>query len=206
MKNPFAQLTSLERRFLAVAALGVFIVVNYLVVWPRFSDWSKTTARLHLAEKNLKIFSDEIAQKASYETKLKSYEGEGATIPPEEQSTEFLRAVQSQAAQSAVTIIANSRLPQRTNDPFFLEQIQSVRVSAGEPQLVDFLYKLGTGSSLIRVRELSVSPDPPRMALSANIKLVASYQKKAPARPTAAAAPAAATNTVKTATPTAKKP
>jgi len=53
-----------------------------------------------------------------------------------------------------------------------------------EPQLVDFLYKLGNGSSLIRVRDLSLQPDPPRQKLAADIQLVASYQKN----PTASAA------------------
>jgi len=203
VKNPFAQLTSIERRFLAGVAVALFLVLNIFFVWPRFSDWKKTTMRWENANRTLKMFEDEIAQKSAYETKLKMLESEGSFVPPEDQSTEFLRSVQSQAAQSGVTIIANSRQSAPTN-AFFLEQIQSIRVTAGEPQLVDFLYKLGAGNSLIRARELAVQPDAPRMALSASIKLVASYQKKAPAaRPAPATAPA---TTTKPATPTAKKP
>ena len=55
--------------------------------------------------------------------------------------------------------------------------MQNINVLATEEQLVDFLYKLGSGASMIRVRDLELQPDPPRQHLSANIKLVASYQK-----------------------------
>ena len=45
---------------------------------------------------------------------------------------------------------------------------------------MDFLYNLGSGNSLIRVRDLALHPNPPRQALSGNVKLVASYQKNPP--------------------------
>ena len=68
-----------------------------------------------------------------------------------------------------------------TNDAFFVEQIQNINVTATDDQLVDFLYKLGSDVSMIRVLDLELQPDPPRLKLNANIKLVASYQKNAPA-------------------------
>ncbi|MEI8291089.1 MAG: hypothetical protein WCH99_16610, partial [Verrucomicrobiota bacterium] len=82
-----------------------------------------------------------------------------------------------------------SRQLTRTNDVFFIEQVQNINVTATEDQLVDFLYKLGSGASMIRVRDLELQPDPARQRLSANIRLVASYQKNP------AAAPAAKTKT-----------
>jgi hypothetical protein len=42
---------------------------------------------------------------------------------------------------------------------------------------------------MIRVRDLELQPDTPRLHLNANIRLVASYQKN-PAAPARAAAPA----------------
>jgi len=54
---------------------------------------------------------------------------------------------------------------------------------------VDFLYNLGSGNSLIRVRDLSLRPDPPRQQLSGNVKLVASYQKNPSKKPAPAAKP-----------------
>jgi hypothetical protein len=42
---------------------------------------------------------------------------------------------------------------------------------------VDFLYKLGSDASMIRVSDLELQPDPSRQRLNANIRLIASYQK-----------------------------
>ena len=75
-----------------------------------------------------------------------------------------------------------SRPTTRTNDAFFVEQIQNINVTATDEQLVDFLYKLGSDASMIRVRDLELQPDPPHQKLNANIRLVASYQRNAPAR------------------------
>jgi hypothetical protein len=58
-----------------------------------------------------------------------------------------------------------------------VELTQSISLLTKEQQLVDFLYNLGSSNSLIRVRDLTLRTDPPRQNLSANVKLVASYQK-----------------------------
>jgi Tfp pilus assembly protein PilO len=84
-----------------------------------------------------------------------------------------------------------------TNE-FFVEQVQNITLTATDGQLVDFLYKLGSGSSMVRVRDLELQPDTVRQHLNANIKLVASYQKK-PAAPAKAAAPVNAKPSNKTA-------
>jgi hypothetical protein len=54
-----------------------------------------------------------------------------------------------------------------------------------EKELVDFLYNLGVGDSLIRVKVLSVQPDQTHQRLTTRVTLVASYQKKAIATETA---------------------
>ncbi len=68
-----------------------------------------------------------------------------------------------------------------TNDAFFIQQIQNINVTANDAQLVDFLYKLGSSASMIRVLDLELQPDPAKHNLVANIRLVASYQKKSAA-------------------------
>jgi hypothetical protein len=81
----------------------------------------------------------------------------------------------------------------RTNQ-FFLEQSQTITVQSGEQQLVDFLFNLGSGNSLIRVRDLGLHPDAPHQQLAATIRLVASFQKNPTTKP---AAPAARTGSAK---------
>ena len=87
-----------------------------------------------------------------------------------------MRTIQAQSAESGVGIVNNSRQTTRTNE-FFVELTQNINVIATDQQLVDFLYKLGSGASMIRVRDLELQPDPVHQHLNANIRLVASYQK-----------------------------
>jgi hypothetical protein len=110
----------------------------------------------------------------------------------------FVRLIQNQAAQSGVIIVNMGSQRQSGTNAFFMEQNETVTLQSGEKQLVDFLYNLGAGNSLIRVKVLSVQPDPSHQQLATRATLVASYQRKAtgahapaPAAPTAAKTPAA---------------
>ena len=115
----------------------------------------------------------------------------------------FASTIQSQAAQAGVAIQSTGKqMPRTTPDSFFLELSQVIVVQSREQQLVDFLYNLGSGNSLIRVRDLTLHPDQSHQQLAANVKLVASYQKNPMARsataPAQPAAPKATTPAVKT--------
>lgn len=185
----FARLSSVERRFIILVVVLLFIVVNLVFVLPHFSDLGKIENRFGTANDTLAKYDKEIAQIAFYEKGIKELEGEGAAVPQEDQSVNFLTAINNQAAQSGVGILANNRQPERTNQ-FFIERTQALTTQSGESQLVDFLYSLGSGTSLIRVRALSIRPDAPRQNLTATVQLIASYQKKATSR----SAPAAKTD------------
>ena len=212
MKKYFERLSSLERRFVIGVMVVVFLLLNVLFVWPRFSDWNAAGIRFAKARKTLAERQAAVAESPAIQKKVDALEKEGAAVPPEDQSLDFMLAIRTQAAAANVNILGNARQIARTNQ-FFLEQAQSITVQAGEEQLVNFLYNLGEGNSLIRVRDLSLRPDASRQQLSANIKLVASYQKKpatrrAPAPAPAAVKPAAPPAATKPppATPTKKSP
>ena len=179
MKKYFAQLRPLERR-LAIGVLVVLVLVlNYVFIWPHFSDWGSLSRRGEDAQRKLKLYQATIAQQSTYEAQVKSLQSAGEFVAPEDQSVNMMSTIQSQSSQSGVGIINTSRQMTRTNDAFFVEQIQNIVVLANDRQLVDFLYKLGSGASAIRVRDLELQPDAPRQNLNANIRLVASYQKNA---------------------------
>ncbi len=130
---------------------------------------------------------------ADYERQVRQLENQSSTVPPVDQAADFSRAFQLEAGRAHVNILTINKMTERTNQ-FFVEKIQPLSVQSGEEQLVDFLYKLGSGDSMIRVRGLSLHPDPPRQNLSATLTLVASYRKNLPVRkaaPASAPAPAA---------------
>lgn len=186
----FSRLSSAERWFIIIAIIVVFAVVNFVFVFPRFNDWSELTNRMDKARDQRQKFEDLIAETPKLQKQVAALEGENSAVPQEDQPINFLTAIQNQAAQSGVRIQVNNRSPDRTNQ-FFLERAQTLTTQSGEAELVDFLYTLGTGSSLIRVRALSIGRDPSQQQLKANITLIASFQKKPTARskPAPAAAP-----------------
>ena len=125
------------------------------------------------------MFQAEIDQMLKIQAEVNRLEGEGLAVPAEDQISHFQGAVQSEAVRSGVNII-NSGKPTTQTNQFFVEHSQNLGVQAKEQALVDFLFNLGSGNSLIRVRDLSVRPEPQHHELSATIKLVASYQKRTP--------------------------
>ena len=180
MREFLARLNPVERRFVVGVFVVFIIVINVLFIWPRFKDWDATLKRLDKFRRNLATYKAEIEQMPGYERKVKALEGESASVPPEDQAIEFVRNINAQAAQSGFSVVF-SRMTEGTNQ-IFLEKAQQITLVAEESQLVDFLYNLGAGSSLIRARSLRLGPDPPHQKLSASITLVASYQKKTAAR------------------------
>jgi Tfp pilus assembly protein PilO len=171
----------MERR-LAVGVLVILIVVlNAWLIWPHFSDWGNLRHRLDDARQKLKVYQTTVAQRTNYEAQVKIFEGQGEFVNPEDQAINFMRTIQSQSAASGINgVDFSSRSTTHTNE-FFIEQAQNIRLTATDDQLVDFLYKLGSGSSMVRVRELELQPDNARQHLNATIQIIASYQKSPPA-------------------------
>jgi Tfp pilus assembly protein PilO len=177
MKKYLAQLRPLERRVAIGILVVVFLVLNYVFIWPHFSDWGNLHRRRDAARSKLKLYQTAVAQTEACQKQVNSLQSQGGFVALEDQAVNMLRTIQSQSAQSGVSIINNSRQITRTNDAFFVEQVQNITVLADDEKLVDFLYRLGSGASMIRVRDLELQPDSPKQHLNANVRLVASYQK-----------------------------
>lgn len=197
MKKYFEHLRPMERRLVIGVGVILFLVVNAWQVWPHFSDWSQLSQRQSAARAKLALYNEAVSKIPKLQQQVSSFESAGDVVALEDQSINLMRTIQSQASANGVGIQNYSRLTTRTNDAFFVEQVQNISVVATEEQLVNFLYRLGSGASMIRVRDLELQPDMPHYHLTANIRLVASYQKKAtPAalvkKPAAAPKPAIA--------------
>jgi hypothetical protein len=191
MKEFFARLNPTERRFVVGVAVVFFVVINLMWVWPHFGDWSETRKRMNTAQDQLFLFVNGTNQIPGLRKEIEKYQKEGEAVPPSDQAVRFVRLIQSEA--SKVGIIPESMSSQRptgaTNNSFFLEQIETMTMQSAESQLVDFLYNLGAGNSLIRVKVLSVQPDQSHQRLTTRVTLIASYQK-AEVAPRGAAPPA----------------
>jgi hypothetical protein len=186
-----------EKRLVVGVGAVLFVVLNAWFVVPHFSDLTEAKKRRADAIERMKRWQAEIDQKTKYELGISKLVREGQEVQAEDQVNQFARAIQEQQAKSGVGIGNFGKTTTKTN-LFFLELTQPVSVQSGEAQLVDFLYSLGSGNSLIRVSELTLRPDPPRQQLSGQVKLVASYQKTAPKK--------AASANAKVVTTTAKRP
>jgi hypothetical protein len=185
MKGYFNNLRPFERRLVVAVGVMVFIVLNFAFVFPHFSDWGKMKDRKAKAELTLQKFLTDIQQTNQIGREVTKLESQGAGVPQEDQASEFMRTVQVLAGQYHVNIINFNKMTDHTT-PFFVEKSLPLSLAAKEEDLVDFLYNLGAQNSLIRVRGLNVHPDlPQRQNLNVAVTVVASYQKKAPARGTA---------------------
>lgn|ERR1051325_703012 len=177
MNGYWNSLRPMEKRLVVGVGTMVVILLNLWFVVPHFSDLGKVRQRKDKARHTLEVFQTEIGRKRIYEEGIRKLQGEGQNVPPEDQILHFQSAIQSQAIASGVVIQSQPKPRSQTNQ-FFIEQLQSVTLQSKEPQLVDFLYKLGEGPSLVRVRDLILHADPSHTMLQAQTMLAASYQKK----------------------------
>ena len=176
-----------ERRLMVAIAMVVFVVLNIWFVWPHFKDWGRLQRENRLAKDNLTLFKTEIEKQPQTRKKLEKLEGQGSSVLPEDQALQLLRTVQVQARQSGVQIPNSTSIPNTGGRPneFFQEQAIRISVITGDKELVDFLVKLGSGNSMIRVRDLDLRPQlPTQQKLEGSMILVASYQKKPAAKNT----------------------
>lgn len=206
MKQFLARLNPVERRFVVGVAVAFFLVGNIVFVWPHFADWGETRTAMNNWLNQLDKFQRGADKLPHLRTDIAKYQKEGETVPAEDQAVQFYNIVTSQAAKSGVQINNLNNARQSGTNQFFVEQNQTIQTQSGEKQLVDFLYGLGAGKSLIRVRALSVNPDPSHQQLVARITLVASYQRKTPVPESRTATPAAAPAANKAATQAGQKP
>ena len=190
-----------EKRLVVVAAVAFFIVLNLIFIVPRFGEWGRLEREKGEIQGRLNKFAVEVNKQGFYKKELDRLRRIGQAVPAEEQGGDMFKTIMTQGALSGVNIQNQSPVGSgrsvtggKTNI-FFEEKTSIVTLNATEQQLVDFLYLLGNGDSLIRAKSMDLRPDPTRIRLSAGLTLVASYQKKQDKKASAASgAPLTSTN------------
>ena len=196
MKGYWQNLRPFEKRVLVGVATMLFAIFNLWFVLPHFSDLGKMRQRLKDAQSTLEKRKAAIAQIPTIQSQVNTLQREGLDVPAEEQALQFARRITDEQMRSGVTPQGGGKIFTQTN-VYFLEQSTTVNVEGNEQQLIDFLFNLGSGNSMIRVRDMNLHPDSPRQKLTANVKLVESYQKNSkagssPAKPAVRVAGASA--------------
>lgn len=176
-----------ERRLVVVVAAIFFVMLNMWFVWPHFKDWRTAQDEIERNQRTLNRYRLEVANIPDHEVKLKKLEGEGSKVLPAEQSIDLLRTVQTLAKSNQVDITRSGQpiksMAIGNTNAFFEELSLPIDVITGEKALVDFLYNLGSGNSMIRVRDLTLNPAPSGTNLVGRVTLVASYQKQTETKP-----------------------
>ncbi|RME92388.1 MAG: hypothetical protein D6766_10170 [Verrucomicrobia bacterium] len=180
-----------ERRFLVIVLTVVFIVLNAVLVWPRLDDWKTVQQEIEQLRRQRAEYLEEINRTARYERQIRELEGQGSAVLPEARALDLLRTVQEKARLSGVVITqtrtaTSASATSRTN-AFFDEQALTVGITTGPKELIEFLYSIGTGESMIRVRDMDLRPTRQRYQLDGNLTFIASYQKAKPNPPPSAA-------------------
>lgn len=186
MKSLFDKLNlgALERRIVVGALLVLFIVVNALFVWPHFQDWNKVQLEINKVQKLLADYQKEVDQLPKLQKKEAELKGVGgAQLASSEMALALMRTVDAKALASGIVVV--NRVPGQSSgqnaNAYFDEQ--TLRISfqnTGDAELVKFMVSLGENNSTIRIRDLTVKPDPSQMKLMGELTMVASYQKPAP--------------------------
>lgn len=180
-------LSTQERRIVVVTGTVLFLLLNFWLVWPRFQDWSKVKANISQSEKTLETYRAELARTNDYQLRMQRLEKAGSMVLPEDQqnrliSTILAQATRSRLATAGIRPVGRSGGAAVTNR-FFEEQTVEVGINPTlDKDLVDFLVSMGSGDSMIRVKDLHLSPDLAHYKLQGKMQLVASFQKK-PAPP-----------------------
>jgi hypothetical protein len=178
-------LSPFERR-LVIAGFVVFaLLANYFAIWPYFSEWSQVTTEWDKQVRRRTSFMGEIGKQSQYERMMKELERAGAQVVPEEQANRLQSTIITAAQTHGVYIqritpqVVPARLANQQTNQFFDEQIVTLVLLAKEEPLVNFLYALGAGDSMIRVRDITnLRLDTSQQQLTASLTLVASFQKK----------------------------
>jgi len=181
-----------ERRLIVGAGAVLFVVLQIWLVRPYFKEWGQVGVGLAGARQTLKTYNAELARTNEYQLKLKDFEdqGTGVLAADQAQPTILMAQVQAQADRSKLSL-DNISIPKKpvnlsntATNQFFEEQPISLGVKPStDEELIGFLVAMGSSDLKIRVKDLTLGPDPTGTKLKGNMVLVASFQKPTPTRP-----------------------
>ena len=168
-------LSSGERR-LVMAVLVVLMFALAWMVWGMIPSPSATKQEIAKKQTRLSSFQEEINKTDDYHQRISTLLGLGSEVIKIEQAVDMQTFVNDLTSANGVDITSTTSADPKTSE-FFIEQSMTIRFSSKERELVNFLWKLGSSDSMVRVSQMRVQPDKNRYKLSGTMTLTASYQK-----------------------------
>lgn len=172
-----------ERRLLVGVGVVLFIVLNIYLVWPHFKDWGRLKGEIAGLKGTLALYQQERDKLPEYQAKEAELRGQSPEVPVHGIGVQLVKELQSRATRAGLRFAYLKQSDGRKTDrsEFFEEKVVNVRFTGWtDTNLLKFLVSLGEGGSVIRIRDLTIKPDPTRMRLTGNATMVASFQKAAP--------------------------
>lgn len=190
-----------ERRLVLVGIVVMALLLNYWLIWPYVGEHSKVVRELDEVERVENRYRGETVKTNAYVTRLKDLQTRGAQVAGDDAANRLQQIINTEASVAGVQLnrvvpsTVSARFGNNQTNQFFDDLQVTVDLVSGENELVNFLYRLGAGDSMVRVRDVSnLRLDPTQTRLQATLTLVASVQKKAPSaparKPASSAAPA----------------
>lgn len=177
-------LNAFERRLIVGVLLGIFFVINLMLVGPKFSEWGKVRAQQESAQQKLRVYQAVLNKRGGLEERLAQLESSGMKVLPEERTSKLFTLIQQKLRENklpATGLQPNLRSSSRAGnlrkpkEEFFEQSTYSLNVNASYKQLIDFLVDIGRDEDLmIRVGRLHLALAGHQ--LNCKITLIANYQ------------------------------
>jgi hypothetical protein len=168
-----------ERRLVVFVAIVVFVVINIIWVVPQFGKVAFWDRKRQDAEGKVQKYNQEIGKVKGYTAELTALQNEGITIGDDDPTLTLQQTVSAMAGAHGVAIELNSGIQRSENtNSIFQEAGTRITTTAMESNLVEFLYAIGSRGTLIRVRTMSLQPDPTQVRLKGTLEFVQSFLKK----------------------------
>ena len=179
-----------EKRVLVAIAVVVFVVLNLVLVVPRFKDYGKLKKDLAATRDSIFRYNDVIRKDTNSEDGYQKVLRDLSKAPEGKVSTTEIQVEQTGTREAAANGIFIQQITPASfqniglsgqSDKFFTRQSVRATLLATEDALVKFLYDVGNDPAMIRVWELQLNPaDNNRYKLNASVLLTADYQKEVP--------------------------
>lgn len=176
-----------ERRVVFGAIVVVFVVLNFWLVMPHFSDWKTIQAQRIDAEATLAKHEAQVAQKPKLVEKIDKLDqmGPGIQLSTGDSSSQLEKTITALTRVNSIILRNRSarQMSRGTND-YFEERSMTLDFDADTQQLVGFLHSLGDSNTMVRVTDLTVRPNQQLSKLTVGMTVVASFQKDSPSTST----------------------